>query len=164
MGTYKQFQLFEFVNGPPEEMEPFFVGDVMVVYAYKLRTVYEPMNGIMPGSIVNIFAHSFPTESNCQKKDGQAIGLPHKGGICRNWGNSMISLPSFGMEKCQYNLPKSTKPIKPMMSLLPGRGETRELRFAAKFILDDMEAFNEVLPDLLDKANEAEDASGKEEL
>lgn len=161
---YNQFQLFEYVNEPPEEMEPFFLGDVMVVYAYKLRTLYEPMNGVLPGSIVNIFAHSFPTESNCQKKDGKSVYVPKKGGICRNWGNSIISLDSFGMEKCQYNMPKSKKTIKPMMSLLPGRGETREVRFAAKFILDDMKAFNEALPGLLDKTKEPEEATSKEEL
>lgn len=164
MGKYKQFQVFEYVNGPPEEMKPFFLGDVMAVYAYKLRTVYEPMNGIIPGSFVNIFAFSFPTESNCQKKDGKPIGLPKKGGICRNWGNSVISLPSFGMEKCQYNMPGSKKPVKPMMSLIPGRGETREVRFAAKFILDDMDSFNAALPSLLEKAKKIEDTSAKKEL
>lgn len=155
MGKYKQYQLFEYVNRTQEEMKPIFSGDVMTVFAYKLRTVYEPMNGIIPGSIVNVFAFSFPTKPADATK---------KGGICRNWGNSMISLDSMGMEKCQYNIPGSKKPIQPMMSLLPGRGETREVKFASQFILDDMESFAAALPSLVEEGQEAKEKAAKEEL
>jgi len=49
-----------------------------------------------------------------------------------------------------------------MMSLMPGRGETREVRIAAKFILDDMESFSKALSSIMEC--DMEDTSVKQGL
>jgi len=131
MGKYRLYQIFEYEN-PEMPAQKLFSGEVMQVWGFRVKTVWEPMNGILAGSTINIFAYSFPKDTK-------------RGGICRNWGNSMFSVSD--MKKCQYNHGKPRDEVRPLMSLVPGRGETEELVLASEFILQDMEDFKKVLED-----------------
>jgi len=117
----KLYEVFEFrnINEPAQKQ---WSKEVMEVWGFKVRTLYEPTNGILPGSEFNIFAFSFPDTTPRQ-------------GICR----------SYGLGDCENNVDKKEEDIKPLMSLLIGRGEVPELQIASQFILDDMTALAEDL-------------------
>lgn len=113
------YPIFKFIND--ERIEPW-TGEVMVVHTLRLVTLYEPMNGVLPGSRFEIYAFSFPHQD--------PPVLP-RNGICR----------SYGIGDCERNSDgRAPEDYIPMLSLMPGRGEAFEVGIATEFILDDMEA------------------------
>merc|ERR1719317_95729 len=112
----KLYEVFEF-RDPAEPAQLQWSGEVMEVWGFKVRTLYDAVNGILPGSEFDIFAFSFPDTTP-------------RGGICR----------SYGTGDCENNLDKKPEDYAPLMSLLIGRGEVPELRIASEYLLDDMTA------------------------
>jgi len=100
-----------------------FYGEVMEVWSLQVETLYEPVNGILPGSKFTIFAFFYPKDPLREVK-----------GECRNAG------------KCHFNLDQKDKAkYEPLFSQLLGTGEPFELKISLTAAINDMIDLNSAL-------------------
>jgi len=132
----KNYEIFEFRDkNEPAQLQwgdENDKADVTQVWGFKVRTVREPVNGILYGTEFNIFAFSFPYGTS-------------QHGVCRNQGFGGKDRTTPNDLNCPSNNDKDPEDYYPLMSLLPGRGEVPEVQIASKFMLDDMTSLAEHL-------------------
>merc|ERR1719242_353938 len=85
-------------------------GQITEVWAFHVRTLYDPLNGVLPGSLFTIWG--FDTPANTPR-----------GGVCANWGGG--GWVADGVS-CVGNHLRHPNAYEPQMSLMPGRGEALE--------------------------------------
>jgi len=120
----KQYEVFEFEEGVTEPSLEY-DGSMIKIWGYKVKTLWEPTNGVRHGSHFIIYSFEFKIRSN--------YALELLGG-----GN-------FG---------KPEEEIEPLMSLMSGRGEVFELEISAGGIADDMAELNSFLMEDEESASE----------
>merc|ERR1711953_76118 len=107
-----------------------FTGDVLEVWSTRVTTLYEPINGILPGSSFTVFLFFFPQDKPRETK-----------GLCRNMGLASVGKDAYG--NCAYNMvngkAKDPNDQNPLLSLLLGRGETFELQISLTAAAEDMQ-------------------------
>lgn len=112
-----------------------FSGEVMEVWGLKVKTLYEPINGILPDSTFTIFAFRYPMDAARQVK-----------GLCRNMGLASFVGTDGMYGNCPYNYDeKNPLDYHPLLSLLLGQGESFEIQISLTKSVNDMTKLGEEL-------------------